>query len=91
MKPDLWFLYENMLKSRVFEESVIQIWNDGKISDEMHLSIGEEAIVAGTVLQLEEGDAMALDHRCTAPMVMRGFDLPPLLKKFLWHSLVRVL
>jgi len=83
MQADLWFLYENMLRSRLFEEAVTQLWNDGRISGEMHLSIGEEAIVAGTVLQLENGDAMALDHRGTSPLVMRGVDMVLLLREFL--------
>jgi len=26
MQPDLWFLYENMLRSRLFEEAVICIF-----------------------------------------------------------------
>ncbi len=85
MKADLWYLYENMLRSRLFEEAVTQAWLDGKISGEMHLSTGEEAIVAGTVLQLQEGDAMALDHRGTSPLVMRGVDLIPLFREFLGH------
>jgi hypothetical protein len=55
--------------------AVSRLWDDGKISGEMHLSIGEEAIVAGTVLQLQDGDAMALDHRGTSPLVMRGVDM----------------
>ncbi len=83
MKTDLWFIYENMFRSRLFEEEVARVWNEGKISGEMHLSIGEEAIAAGTVLQLQEGDAMALDHRGTAPMVMRGVDLTLLFQEFL--------
>ena len=85
MKADLWFLYENMLRSRLFEEAVTQLWNEGKISGEMHLSVGEEAIVAGTVLQLQDGEAMALDHRGTSPLVMRGVDLVLLLREFLSH------
>lgn len=85
MKADLWFLYENMLRSRLFEEAVTQLWNEGKISGEMHLSVGEEAIVAGTVLQLQDGEAMALDHRGTSPLVMRGVDLVLLLREFLGH------
>jgi pyruvate dehydrogenase E1 component alpha subunit len=85
MKADMWFLYENMFRSRLFEEKVIEAWNEGQVSGEMHLSIGEEAIVAGTVLQLQDGDAMALDHRGTAPMVMRGVDLVLLLREFLGH------
>jgi len=72
MDADLWFIYENMFKSRLFEEAVTRAWNQGQISGEMHLSVGEEAIVAGTVLQLQAGDAMALDHRGTAPLIMRG-------------------
>lgn len=83
MTPDLWSLYGLMFRSRTFEEAVRQIWKDGKISGEMHLGLGEEAIVAGIVSQLIEGDAMALDHRGTPPMVMRGVDLVALLREFM--------
>ncbi len=83
MQPDLWSLYELMYKSRTFEEAVRQIWKDGKISGEMHLGLGEEAIVAGIVSQLIEGDAMALDHRGTPPMLMRGVDPIALLREFM--------
>ena len=83
MPPDLWHLYEMMFKSRVFEEAVRQIWQDGKISGEMHLGLGEEAIVAGLVSQLIEGDAMALEHRGTPPLLMRGVDPLALLREFM--------
>ncbi|MGD9099048.1 MAG: thiamine pyrophosphate-dependent dehydrogenase E1 component subunit alpha [Anaerolineae bacterium] len=83
MKPDLWSLYQYMLKSRLFEEAVAQLWNQGHISGEMHLSVGEEAIAAGIVTQLQEGDAMALDHRGTSPLLMRGVDPVLLLREFL--------
>jgi TPP-dependent pyruvate/acetoin dehydrogenase alpha subunit len=83
MPPDLWSLYGLMYKSRTFEEAVRQIWKDGKISGEMHLGMGEEAIVAGIIYQLIEGDAMALEHRGTPPMLMRGVDPVALLREFL--------
>lgn len=86
MLPDLWCLYSMMLKSRLFEEAVTQLWKDGLISGEMHLGTGEEAIVAGIVSQLTEGDAMALDHRGTPPMLMRGVDPVLLLREFLGRS-----
>ncbi len=86
MQPDLWSLYRQMLRSRLFEEAVTQLWKEGKISGEMHLSIGEEAIVAGVVTQLVAGDAMALDHRGTSPMLMRGIDPVLLLREFLGRS-----
>jgi len=69
-----------MVRSRLFEEAVKKLWEDGKIPGEMHLGIGEEAIIAGVVSQLVEGDALALDHRGTAPLVVRGEPLLPLLR-----------
>jgi TPP-dependent pyruvate/acetoin dehydrogenase alpha subunit len=83
MTLDLWQLYREMLRSRRFEEAVNRLWSRGLISGEMHLGIGEEAIAAGTVCQLVDGDALALDHRSTPPLVMRGVGLIPLLREFL--------
>ena len=85
IETNLWYIYENMFRSRLFEEATTRAWNEGSISGEMHLSVGEEAIVAGTVLQLQAGDAMALDHRGTAPLVMRGVDPVLLFREFLGH------
>lgn len=81
MEPDFWSLYRQMLRSRLFEEKVMELWGAGQISGEMHLGLGEEAIVAGVVAHLQDGDAMALDHRGTPPLVMRGVDLVALLRE----------
>lgn len=86
MTCDLWALYELMLKSRLFEEAVSQLWHDGLISGEMHLGTGEEGIVAGVVAHLREGDYMALDHRGTPPMVMRGVDPVLILRELLGQA-----
>jgi pyruvate dehydrogenase E1 component alpha subunit len=85
MKPDMWSLYRQMLRSRLFEEAAARLWTEGKISGEMHLGTGEEAVVAGVVDQLREGDALALDHRGTPPLLMRGVDPVLLLREFLGH------
>ena len=81
--PDLWSLYALMLKSRLFEEAVAKLWHDGLISGEMHLGTGEEAINAGIVAHLREGDAMALDHRGTPPLLLRGVDPVLILRELL--------
>jgi TPP-dependent pyruvate/acetoin dehydrogenase alpha subunit len=81
--PDVWSLYALMKKSRLFEETVARLWSDGLISGEMHLGTGEEAIVAGVVSQLRGDDAMALDHRGTSPLLMRGVDPVLILREFL--------
>jgi TPP-dependent pyruvate/acetoin dehydrogenase alpha subunit len=85
LEPDFFELYRLMLRSRLFEEAVIQIWEDGKISGEMHLAIGEEAIAAGIVGQIQKGDALALDHRGTPPLIMRGVDPTLILLEFFGH------
>jgi len=72
-----------MLKSRLFEVATSKLWEEGLISGEMHLGTGEEAIVAGIVDHLKSDDAMALDHRATPPMIMRGIDPVSLLREFL--------
>ncbi|MFX1596522.1 MAG: thiamine pyrophosphate-dependent enzyme, partial [Promethearchaeota archaeon] len=67
VEVDIWQLYRSMLYSRLFENAVQNLWEKGKISGEMHLGTGEEAIIAGVVSQLEKGDAIAVDHRGTPP------------------------
>jgi pyruvate dehydrogenase E1 component alpha subunit len=52
----------------------------------MHSGAGEEAIAAGIVSHLKDGDAMALDHRGTLPLLMRGIDPIFLLREFLGSS-----
>ncbi len=83
MPPDIWSLYPLMLRSRLLEEAVGTLWREGAISGEMHLGTGEEGIVAGVVAHLREGDAMALDHRATAALLMRGVDPVAILRELL--------
>jgi pyruvate dehydrogenase E1 component alpha subunit len=86
METDLWELYSLMLKSRLIEEAIAQLWREGLISGEMHLGTGEEAIYAGVVSHLRDGDAMALDHRGTGPLLVRGVDPAPILKELLGRA-----
>ena len=83
MPPDMWTLYAAMLRSRLYEEAVAKLWQDGLISGEMHLGTAEEAVVAGVVAQLRDGDAMALDHRGSAALIMRGVDPLAILRELL--------
>ena len=80
---DIWALYRQMLRCRLFEQAVAALWQAGQISGEMHLGIGEEAIVVGVLAHLQEGDALALDHRGTAPLIVRGVSPLLLLDEFL--------
>jgi acetoin:2,6-dichlorophenolindophenol oxidoreductase subunit alpha len=83
MPPNVWSLYAQMLRCRLFEEATARCWKEGLISGELHLGTGEEGIIAGVVSQLIEGDALALDHRGTAAMLLRGVDPVSLLRELL--------
>ena len=80
---DLWVLYRRMFHSRLVEELSADLWRQGLISGEMHLGTGEEAVVAGVLDHLRPDDAMALDHRGTAALLMRGVDPLALLKELM--------
>jgi pyruvate dehydrogenase E1 component alpha subunit len=83
--PDVMMLFEWMIRSRLFEEAIKKMWDDGKIPGEMHMGIGEEGIMAGVMAHVREGDALALDHRGTAAMLMRGVDPKALLLECCAH------
>lgn len=64
---------------RAFELAQVALWEFGLVPGELHSSIGEEGIAAGVVLHLRGGDAMAIDHRSTGPLLARGADPAELL------------
>lgn len=82
---DPWQAYEMMLRSRGYEELVRELWKEGHIAAEMHLGLGEEAIMAGILSQIQEGDALAVDHRGTAPFLLRGVDPLTLILEIMGH------
>lgn len=83
MDLDLVAIYRKMLTCRRVEEAMAGLWHEGRISGEMHLGIGEEGINTGVLDHLDEGDAIALDHRGTAGMVLRGVDVSAIIKECL--------
>jgi pyruvate dehydrogenase E1 component alpha subunit len=80
---DLPELYRQMMRARAFELAVEDLWNKGLISGEMHLGTGEEAVAAGVVTHLTEGDGLALTHRCSPALVVRGVPLAAMLSEML--------
>jgi pyruvate dehydrogenase E1 component alpha subunit len=80
------YLYHLMLRSRRFEEITAQLWEEGRISGELHLGVGEEAIIAGVISQLIPGDAIATDHRGTAPAIMWNVDPVKIILELVGHS-----
>jgi pyruvate dehydrogenase E1 component alpha subunit len=80
---DLPNLYRQMLRARSYELVVEDLWHRGLIAGEMHLGTGEEAVAAGVVTFLGDGDGLALTHRCSPALVVRGVPLVPMLRELL--------
>jgi len=76
-------LYQGMARARAFEVLIGELWNEGRISGEMHLATGEEAVAAAVTAHLREGDAVALDHRPTAILLLLGVDPVAMVRELL--------
>ncbi|MXV49580.1 pyruvate dehydrogenase (acetyl-transferring) E1 component subunit alpha [Pedobacter sp. HMF7647] len=64
--------YESMLLMRKFEEKSGQLYGQQKIRGFCHLYIGQEAVLAGAMSVLGEGDSMITAYRDHAHALARG-------------------
>lgn len=79
-------LYRTMVRVRRFEVAVGRLWDEGRITGEMHVGTGEEAVAAGVVAHLGRGDSLSLTHRCSPFLVARRVPLVPMLREMLGRS-----
>jgi pyruvate dehydrogenase E1 component alpha subunit len=66
--------YEQMLLMRKFEEKAGQLYGQQKIRGFCHLYIGQEAVVAGAMSVLNEGDSMVTAYREHAHALAKGMS-----------------
>ena len=78
--------YENMYKSRRFDERLWDAYTTGKPLGMTHLGIGEEAVGTGTMKVFRPTDIVCPHHRSHAHQLMRGCDLKKLLSETLLKS-----
>src|SRR3989440_4420090 len=72
-KREQWLhMYEQMLKIRVFEEHVIELYTTGKMPGLAHLYIGEEAIAVGVCEALRRDDYITSTHRGHGHCLAKG-------------------
>lgn len=64
-----------MLRSRLFEEKIDELFQEGLLHGTTHLSHGQEAVQAGVSLALENGDWIVPTHRCHGHTIARGADV----------------
>lgn len=78
--------YENMYKSRRFDERLWDAYTSGKPLGMTHLGIGEEACGTGSMRAFRTTDIVCPHHRSHAHQLMRGCDLKALLSETLLKS-----
>lgn len=67
-------LYKLMLFTRRFEESLYRKYREGKIGGYLHRYDGQEALVAGVIPQLRQGDYVLCTYRDHAHALALGTD-----------------
>ncbi|HEU5227159.1 MAG TPA: thiamine pyrophosphate-dependent dehydrogenase E1 component subunit alpha [Ktedonobacteraceae bacterium] len=70
--PPLLAMYEQMLKIRIFEEHVNQLYLSAKMPGLAHLYIGEEAIAVGVCAALRRDDYITSTHRGHGHCLAKG-------------------
>lgn len=64
-----------MLKIRVAEETIVEVYKEQNMRTPTHLSIGQEAVAAGVCAALKGDDQVFSPHRCHAHYLAKGGNL----------------
>jgi len=71
-KEELLHMYEQMLRIRIFEEQVNELYTSGKMPGLAHLYIGEEAVAVGVCRALRREDYITSTHRGHGHCLAKG-------------------
>ena len=74
-KNKLIHFYEQMLKIRSVEETLMEYFSKGEIPGFIHVCIGQEATPVGVCSHLEDTDYMSTTHRGHGHALAKGIDL----------------
>jgi pyruvate dehydrogenase E1 component alpha subunit len=73
-KEEFLKIYKYMLRIRRFEERAAQLYGMGHIGGFCHLYIGQEAVVVGVLMTIEQNDSVVTTYRDHGHMIARGLD-----------------
>ena len=68
-------LFRTMLLIRCFEERVQQLFRANRLPGFVHVSIGQEAVAAGSCARLRRDDVIVTTHRGHGHVIAKGADL----------------
>ena len=73
-KEDYIKIYRKMVQIRRFEERAAQLYGMGHIGGFCHLYIGQEAVVVGVLMTIENNDSVVTTYRDHGHMIARGLE-----------------
>ncbi len=76
---DLVDVYTMMLKIRLFEERIVEVYPAQEMKTPVHLCIGQEAIAAGVCHYLFKEDFVFTNHRCHGHALAKGVEMLPIM------------
>ena len=71
-----------MLRIRLFEEKIVDLYPEQEMKCPVHLCIGQEAIAAGVSIHLETEDYVFSNHRGHGHAIAKGTDMASLMAEF---------
>ncbi len=75
-------LYASMLRIRLFEERIVDLYPAQEMKCPVHLCIGQEAIAAGVALNLRKDDYLFSNHRGHGHYLAKGGAMRELMAEF---------
>lgn len=79
-------LYRTMVRIRLFEEKVNDLFLGGEIPGFVHLYIGEEAIATGLCANLNQDDYLTSTHRGHGHCIAKGAVIKPMMAEIFGKS-----
>lgn len=83
MTLELTDLYRTMLRIRLFEQRVSELFRENQIPGFIHLAIGQESVAAGVVGALAPNDFITATHRGHGQMIAKGAEMGPMMAELM--------
>lgn len=79
-------LYEQMLRAMLWEQKLLRLIDEGKVSGFFHAGRGQEAVPVGAIAALRDDDYLLYAHRGCGYMIAKGLPMSKLFGDFLANT-----
>ena len=68
-------MYQTMVRIRLFEQRIMELFQEGRLPGFLHVSIGQEAVPTGVCAHLRTNDYISSTHRGHGDVIAKGARL----------------